>query len=71
MDVCSGTGRSQVREQLVDAALDVSRAHLLLTGVVEWSPPPVRPHAEEVLEALEQAMAKLRSATVRLDLDAD
>ena len=60
-----------MREQLVEAAQDVSRAHLLLTGVVDWSPPPVRPHAEEVLEVLEQAMAKLRSATVQLDLDGD
>lgn len=69
MDKCSGTDRSQVREQLVEAALDLSRAHLLMTGVVDWSPPPVRPHAEEVLEVLEQAMLKLRSASVHLDID--
>ena len=69
MTMCSGTEGDGAREQLISATLDISRAHLLLMGVVDWAPPPVRPQAEEVLRSLEQAMGKLREASVRLHLD--
>ena len=70
MDECSGTG-DRTRQQLVSATMDVSRAHLLLTGLVDWAPSPVRPHAQEALDTLERAMATLREVSVHLGIDAE
>ncbi|GAA2146435.1 hypothetical protein GCM10009844_22500 [Nocardioides koreensis] len=56
----------EVRDQLVDAIMDVSRAQLMLSGTVEWAPPSVRPLTEEALRTLEEAVVALRSVAVRM-----
>jgi hypothetical protein len=56
----------EVRDQLVDAIMDVSRAQLMLSGTLEWAPPSVRPLTEEALTTLEQAVHALRSVAVRM-----
>jgi len=71
MAECSGTDLNRTQEQLVRATLDVSRAHLLLTGLTDWTPPTVRPHAQEALDTLERAMTALRDVSVRLGLDVE
>jgi len=57
----------EVRDQLVDAIMDVSRAQLMLSGTAEWAPPSLRPLTEEALQTLEQAMVALRSVAVRME----
>ena len=66
MDECSGTDGSSTREQVMSAALDVSRAHLLVSGLANWAPPQVKPHAQEALDTLERAMATLRELSLHL-----
>ena len=56
-----------MHDRLVSATLDVSRAHLMLSGTAEWAPPSLRPLTEEALATLEQALATLRSVAVQLD----
>ena len=56
-----------VRDQLVDAIMDVSRAQLMLSGTVEWAPPALRPLTEEALLTLEEAVVALRSVAVRME----
>ena len=50
----------------MSAAVDVSRAHLLLSGTVDWVPAPVRPDTYEALEMLDRAMRRLRDVAVTL-----
>lgn len=57
----------EVRDQLVDAIMDVSRAQLMLSGTVEWAPPSVRPLTEDALKTLEDAVVALRSVAVRIE----
>lgn len=68
MDEFSGTDDDRTRDQVMRAALDVSRAHLLITGLADWAPPQVKPHAQEALDTLERAMATLRDVSLRLEL---
>ena len=56
-----------VRDQLVDAIMDVSRAQLMLSGTVEWAPPSVRPITEDALKTLEDAVVALRTVAVRME----
>ena len=56
-----------VRDQLVDAIMDVSRAQLMLSGTVEWAPPSLRPITDEALQTLEDAVVALRSVAVRME----
>jgi hypothetical protein len=71
MAECSGTASDHTRKQLVSATMDVSRAHLLLTGLADWVPSPVRPDAQEALDTLERAIAALRDASVHLGIEAE
>jgi len=44
--MASGSGsdaqEQDVQEQLVSATMEVPRAHLALSGMIEWAPPPLR-----------------------------
>ena len=64
----SGSGKNDVTEQLVSATLDVSRAHLALSGMIEWAPASLRGDAVEALDTLEQALSRLREVVVQLEL---
>ena len=67
MGAGSSVETREVRDQLVDAIMEVSRAQLMLSGTVEWVPPCVQPLTEEALLTLEQAMVALRTVAVRLE----
>jgi len=67
MGAGSSVETREVRDQLIDAIMDVSRAQLMLSGTVEWAPPAVRQLTDEALLTLEQAMVALRSVAVRLE----
>jgi len=67
MSTGSDAGGNDVHDRLVGATLEVSRAHLMLSGTAEWAPPSLRPLTEEALATLEQALATLRSVAVQLD----
>ncbi len=58
---------TEVRDRLVAAILEVSRAQLMLSGTVEWAPPSLRPLAEDALASLDHAMAELRSVAVEVE----
>jgi hypothetical protein len=66
MSTVSGRGGVDPTEALMGATLQVSRAHLLLSGTLEWAPRPVRAHTHEALDILEQALATLRELVVTL-----
>lgn len=70
-DISGRSGDDRTRQQVVSAAMDVSRAHLLITGLADWAPPQVKPHAQEALDTLERAMATLREVSVHLDVEVD
>jgi len=70
-DISGSSGDDRTRQQVVSAAMDVSRAHLLITGLADWAPPQVKPHAQEALDTLERAMATLREVSVHLHVDVD
>jgi capsular polysaccharide biosynthesis protein len=62
----SSVEEAEVRDRLVDALMEVSRAQLMLSGTLEWAPPSVRPVAEDALASLDHAVAQLRSVAVAL-----
>ena len=64
----SGSGKTGVKDQLVSATLDVSRAHLVLSGMIEWAPPSLRGDAVEALDTLEHALSRMREVVVQLEL---
>ena len=66
MSTDSGRGGEDPTEALMGVTMQVSRAHLLLSGTLEWAPRPVRAHTHEALDILEQAIATLREIAVRL-----
>ena len=67
MSTGADAGGNGVHDRLVSATLDVSRAHLMLSGTAEWAPPSLRPLTDEALATLEKALATLRSVAVQLD----
>ena len=66
MSTDSGRGGVDPTEALTRVTIQVSRAHLLLSGTLEWAPHPVRAHTHEALDILEQAIATLRELVVTL-----
>jgi hypothetical protein len=52
---------------LVDAALEISRAHIVLLGHAQRLPERHRGSAMEALEALERVMGLLGELSVRVD----
>lgn len=56
---------------LVDAALEISRAHIVLLGHAQRLPERHRASAMEALEALERVMAVLGDLSVRVDPSPD
>ncbi|MFC4783703.1 hypothetical protein ACT8ZV_04475 [Nocardioides sp. MAHUQ-72] len=64
------TGPNEVvpdlRAQLMDVTMDVSRAHLLLSGTLDWVPRTVRPHTDEAMRILEDSLRELRDIAVAL-----
>ena len=69
--MASGSGsdaqEQDVQEQLVSATMEVPRAHLALSGMIEWAPPPLRGDALDALDTLEHALGRLREVVVQLD----
>jgi signal transduction histidine kinase len=56
-----------IEDQLAAAVMKVSKAHLLLSGVVEQAVrPSVKEHATTSLELLEEAVRELRDVAVSL-----
>ena len=70
MSTDSGPDGFDPADALVSVTMDVSRAHLLLSGTVDWVPRPVRTHTDEALEILERAIMALRDIAVVLHDDA-
>jgi hypothetical protein len=62
----SGPDRFDPADALMDVTMDVSRAHLLLSGTLDWVPRPVRTHTDEALDILEGAITALRDIAVVL-----
>ena len=62
----SGRGRVDPTDALMGVTMKVSRAHLLLSGTLEWAPRPVRAHTHEALDILEEAIATLREIAVTM-----
>ena len=67
MSTGSDAGGNDVHDRLVHATLEISRAHLMLSGTAEWAPSSLRPLTEEALGTLEEALATLRSVAVQLE----
>jgi len=57
-------------DALMDVTMEVSRAHLLLTGTLDWVPRPVRHHTNEALDILDEAVGTLRGIAVALHAQA-
>ena len=70
MTTDSGLRLTDVTQEVVSVALELSRAHLLLSGTAEGMPPAIRPETDEVLASLERATARLRSAAVAIEIAA-
>ena len=66
MSTDSGRGGVDPTDALMGVTLRVSRAHLLLSGTLEWAPRPVRAHTHEALDILEEAIATLREIAVAM-----
>jgi hypothetical protein len=66
MPTDSGPERFDPTDALMSVTMDVSRAHLLLSGTLDWVPQPVRPHTDEALDILEDAITALRDIAVAL-----
>ena len=56
-----------VVEALMSVTMDVSRAHLLLSGTLDWVPGPVQPSTHEALDILDRAVKMLRDIAVTVD----
>ena len=66
MPTDSGPERFDPTDALMGVTMDVSRAHLLLSGTLDWVPHPVRTHTDEALDILERAITALRDIAVVL-----
>jgi len=70
MPTDSGRPDFDPTDAIMDVTMDVSRAHLLLTGTLEWVPRPVRRHTDEALVILDEAITALREIAVVLHAQA-
>ncbi|GAB3786712.1 hypothetical protein [Nocardioides ungokensis] len=70
MPTDSGRPDFDPTDAIMDVTMDVSRAHLLLTGTLEWVPRPVRRHTDEALVILDDAITALREIAVVLHAQA-
>jgi len=70
MPTDSGRPDFEPTDAIMDVTMDVSRAHLLPTGTLEWVPTPVRRHTDEALVILDEAITALREIAVVLHAQA-
>ena len=68
MSTDSGRDDFDPTDALMSVTMDVSRAHLLLSGTVDWVPRPVRQHQHEALDILDRAITSLRDIAVALNV---